>query len=62
MERFGVEDLKEMVQEVNCWNGQLEDNKEEIIEAYIDNIDEMSNGKLKDKVNEYINERGVENE
>ena len=122
MERFGVEDLKEMVQEVNCWNGQLEDyyyyendeyffkeffqdrvdeavratyygeynymddyvrfnaygnldscneyeyekeledNKEEIIEAYIDNIDEMSNGELKDKVNEYINERGVEDE
>lgn len=119
-EYFTIEELKEMVEEVNSWNGELdyldyqendeeffniyfynkpdeavratyygdynymddyvkfdaygnlesrselelekelEDYREEIIEVYIDNINEMSDGNLKSKVKEYLEEKNGE--
>lgn len=120
MERFSIDELKEMISDVNCWNGQLEDyyyydndeyffqdffgdkvdnavravcygdynymddyvhfnaygnldsvseyeyekeieeNAEEIIETYIDNIDDMFEGELKNKVLVYMEEKNNE--
>lgn len=39
---------------------ELENYQEEIIEAYIDNINEMSDGNLKSKVKEYLEEKNGE--
>lgn len=120
MERFSIDDLKEMVADVNSWNGQLEDynyyendeyffrdffgdkvneavratyygdynymddyvrfnaygnldsvselqyekeleeNAEEIIETYIEEINNMYEGELKNKVLEYMEENKEE--
>lgn len=87
-EKLSLDELKEMVSDVNCWNGQLddlyyyendeyffkdffghkvddairagcseleyeeeiEDSAEEIIEAYLDNIDNMYDDDLKKKI------------
>lgn len=122
MERFSLSDLKEMVADVNSWNGQLEEyyfyendeyffrdfftdkvdeavratyygdydymddyvhfnaygnldsinefeydrlietSKDEIIETYIEYIDDMYDGELKEKVLKYIKERDEKDE